>query len=68
MNDWTDKIAENIGRNKGQSEITLFMDEGNTQVSFARLNTETLEGNKRLWIAQIIGLRLEKLKELQKRL
>ena len=67
MLDWATRVEEDIHRNKGQSAVIIFQDLQNTQPLLGLLPGDS-EGMKRYHISQIIGFRLERLKELQKRL
>ena len=67
MDNWSDRVAKDIRKNKGQSETTLFLDDGHTQPLRSLVDGDS-EFMERHHVAQIIGFRLLRLKELQKRL
>lgn len=72
---WTNKIHKDIQKNRGRVEESFFMDKNGIRNLASAMKGEMLrisdsmkQQKKRHFIARIVELRLEHLKELQKRL
>jgi len=67
MTNWTNKVAKDICGHKGQPEVTIFLDQQRSKSQFCQIDGNT-DSNKRHFASTIIMYRIERLKELQKRL
>ena len=65
MNIWSKRVFRDIYNNKSKSEAISFLDKGITKSVFSHM---IILQDRRHEVAQIVGSRLSKLKDLQKRL
>lgn len=66
---WSEKVAKDIQRQKGQAEAELFFDKSATRVADNMLKDNSiLDSEQRNYVVQITSNRLARLYDLQKRL